>query len=200
MSVSPFQFYLRSTLPCIYPTQIGRSSWPTREYFCTVNSATVSKYLLTWGIHDTHFYKNKRPLYFPDDLVLKGLFSFDIFNSHSFVQFIHRNIAYTICIIYLFIGFFIFIKKKKSLYKPYLILFFIVLLQIVLGILTLTSGLNFFIASSHQISSILLVYFSLNLYFYSIEWLTLFNFISNYRHKYLWHHLLKRKSSKTIGI
>ncbi len=107
--------------------------------------------------------------YFPDDLVLKGLFSFDIFNSHSFVQFIHRNIAYTICIIYLFIGFFIFIKKKKSLYKPYLILFFIVLLQIVLGILTLTSGLNFFIASSHQISSILLVYFSLNLYFYSIE-------------------------------
>jgi len=56
------------------------------------------------------------------------------------------------------------IKKRKNFQRlEFLgdkVLGLILLLQIVLGILTVTSGAQMFIASMHQISSILLVSFS----------------------------------------
>ena len=107
--------------------------------------------------------------YFPNDFNLKSVFLFDSLSHHGFVQFIHRNIAYVIFINYLYIGYIIFSKKKMFLYKSYIILLLIIFLQILLGISALLSNLDILIASMHQISSIFLIIFSLNLYFKSIE-------------------------------
>ncbi|MDC0473055.1 COX15/CtaA family protein [Pelagibacteraceae bacterium] len=107
--------------------------------------------------------------YFPDD-INKTTFNFLInFKSQSYVQFLHRNIAYLIFIIYLIVGFFIFLRNKKNMINTYLFLLLIVISQILLGILTLKTGLNIYIASTHQISSIFLIIFSLRLYHQSIE-------------------------------
>ena len=60
---------------------------------------------------------------------------------------------------------FIFKKKLEKLYTPIKILLFFLFLQALLGIFTLISDLNILIASSHQITSVLLVFSALNLYY-----------------------------------
>ena len=104
--------------------------------------------------------------YFPTDFTIKGLNNFFEFNNHSLVQFYHRNLAYLISLYILFLGFFIFIKKLKKLIKPYFVLFIFIIFQIVLGILTLISDLNIYLASAHQISRVLLLFSALNLYYF----------------------------------
>jgi cytochrome c oxidase assembly protein subunit 15 len=42
-------------------------------------------------------------------------------------------------------------------------------LQIILGIYTLISGLNMYIASAHQITSVLLIFSALNLYYFRVK-------------------------------
>ena len=106
------------------------------------------------------------PSYFPNDFSIKGLNNFFEFDNHSLVQFYHRNLAYIISLYILFLGFFIFIKKLKKLIRPYLILFIFIIFQIVLGILTLISNLHIYLASAHQISSVLLLFSALNLYYF----------------------------------
>ncbi len=101
--------------------------------------------------------------YFPDDVNLnKDFFSF--FSDHSFVQFLHRNLAYIIFFNVIYIGINILKKKNYTNFKSYLILFFFIVIQIILGIYVLLSELNIYVASMHQISSIFLILFSLNLY------------------------------------
>jgi len=104
--------------------------------------------------------------YFPTDFTIKGLNNFFEFNNHSLVQFYHRNLAYFISLYILFLGFFIFIKKLKKLIRPYFVMFIFIIFQIVLGILTLISDLNIYLASAHQISSVLLLFSALNLYYF----------------------------------
>ena len=104
--------------------------------------------------------------YFPNDTLLSDFFNF---NQPSFVQFFHRNIAYLIFFISLFVGFKIFKRKQLNLYSNFLIYFFIIIIQIILGILVLISGVNIYLASMHQISSIFLVVTMLNLYYHSIR-------------------------------
>jgi cytochrome c oxidase assembly protein subunit 15 len=79
--------------------------------------------------------------YFPSDNFSDNLFNFE---DPSFVQFLHRNIAYVIFI-------------------------FLIFLQVLLGILILFSNVNIYLASLHQVSSIFLIVSSLNLYFRSIR-------------------------------
>ncbi len=107
--------------------------------------------------------------YFPNDLEIQNVKTFVNLNEHSLVQFYHRNLAYFITVYIAIIGLFIFKKKNTHLFKPFLLLAFILLIQIILGIFTLISGLNIFLASAHQISSAILVITSLNLYYYSIK-------------------------------
>ncbi len=107
--------------------------------------------------------------YVPDDLVFNNFYDLINFNQQSFVQFIHRNLAYIILLLYLCIGLVIKIQNLKKLVKPYFFLLIILFFQITLGIFTLLSNLNIVIASLHQISSIFLILFSLNLYHRSIE-------------------------------
>jgi heme a synthase len=103
--------------------------------------------------------------YLPNDLIFNGLTNFINFNNHSLVQFYHRNLAYMITFYILLLGYFIFQKKLKNLFKPLKLVILFLILQIILGIFTLISGLNIYLASAHQISSLLLVFSSINLYY-----------------------------------
>ena len=107
--------------------------------------------------------------YFPNDIEMNNIKKFLNLNSHSLVQFYHRNLAYLISIYILITGFIIYRRGIKKLYRPLKLVLVFLLLQILLGIFTLISGLNIFFASSHQIISVLLVFSSINLYYNNIK-------------------------------
>ena len=104
--------------------------------------------------------------FFPNDITLRNLFEFD---NHSLVQFYHRNLAYFITFYVLILSIYIFKKKFKNLYIPLAIVIFFLFLQAILGIFTLVSGLNIYLASAHQITSVLLVFSSLYLYYFKAK-------------------------------
>ena len=107
--------------------------------------------------------------YVPDDLSFKKINNIFELDNHSLVQFYHRNLAYVIILYVIFLSFHIFKNKISSLYKPLKILLFFLVLQIILGIYTLLSGLNIYLASLHQITSVLLIFSALNLYFFRVK-------------------------------
>jgi len=104
--------------------------------------------------------------YFPDDSNLNDLFSIEAFNTPSIVQFVHRNIAYFIILLFSFIAAIIYRNEDFTyLRSTALLVFIFLLLQIFLGILTVLSGAQIIIASMHQICSIFLITTSLILVF-----------------------------------
>ena len=126
-----------------------------------VSGLDAGKIYQTWPLMNDSF--------FPNDLVIKNIFDLFNFNQGSLVQFFHRNIAYFIFFLTLFIGYKIRKEKLNILFKPYLYVLIFILLQIILGIFTLITNLNIYIASLHQVSSIFLTILSLNLYHRSIN-------------------------------
>ena len=104
--------------------------------------------------------------YFPNDVNYKDYFNFD---DRSVVQFIHRNLAYLIFFLILYIGYQIKKLNLSYLNKSYFYLMIFIFIQIFLGILALISNLNIVIASMHQISSIFLIILSINFYYKSIN-------------------------------
>jgi len=104
--------------------------------------------------------------YFPDDSNLKDLFSIKAFETPSIVQFIHRNIAYFIILLFSFITTIIY-RNEDFIYlrKITLMIFIFLFLQTFLGILTVLSGGQIILASMHQVGSILLITTSLILVF-----------------------------------
>jgi cytochrome c oxidase assembly protein subunit 15 len=104
--------------------------------------------------------------YFPDDSMFNELFTLKIFETPSLVQFLHRNIAYLIVLIFVLILFSIYSNNKyKFLRKSSLLVLAALLLQTFLGVVTVTSGAQIFIASMHQIGSIFLITTSVILMF-----------------------------------
>tara|TARA_A100000164_G_C21527127_1_gene594269 strand:- start:3 stop:653 length:651 start_codon:yes stop_codon:yes gene_type:complete len=101
--------------------------------------------------------------YFPDDINIFQNSLIYLFNNQSFVQFLHRIVAYLIICFTFFMGIKMLINKETKFLKNYLLVFFILFLQVFLGILTLISGLNVYLASFHQITSVILVITVLNL-------------------------------------
>ena len=95
--------------------------------------------------------------FFPNDNNFINLFKLSAFSEPSLVQFIHRNLAYSIVIFYIYISYKIYKNKMFSLFKSINILGLFIILQIVLGVLTVINGAQIYIASMHQISSIFLV-------------------------------------------
>ena len=104
--------------------------------------------------------------FFPNDISLNEFKVLIDFNSHSLVQFYHRNLAYLIIAYVVFLTFFIYQNKIIKLYKPIKFLLFFLFIQITLGIFTLISGLNIYLSSAHQITSVLLVFSAINLYYF----------------------------------
>ncbi|MDC2996051.1 COX15/CtaA family protein [Candidatus Pelagibacter sp.] len=95
--------------------------------------------------------------YFPDDNKISNLFSLSAFSDASLVQFLHRNLAYLIIFIYLYIVFKIYRYDIKRLYTSINLIGLFLIIQVILGILTLLHGAQIYLASMHQISSIFLV-------------------------------------------
>ncbi len=105
--------------------------------------------------------------FFPNDSSINNLFNISVFNDPSLVQFIHRNLAYFLFFFYLFIFIKIYINKLSDLFPTIKIIGFLLILQIILGILTLLNGAEIVISSMHQISSIFLI--SSSIYFLFIN-------------------------------
>jgi len=104
--------------------------------------------------------------YFPDDSNLRDLFSLKALETPSILQFIHRNVAYFIILLFSFIAIIIYRYKDFTYLRNITQLIFIFLfLQTFLGILTVLSGSWIILASMHQTGSILLVATSLILVF-----------------------------------
>ena len=122
-----------------------------------VSGLDAGKIYQTWPMMD----KN----YFPDDIYPKNIKTLLDFENHSLVQFYHRNMAYLLILYVLFLTLFIYKRRLVNLYKPLKILLFFLLFQVILGIFTLVSGLNIYLASIHQITGVLLVFSALNLYY-----------------------------------
>ena len=107
--------------------------------------------------------------YLPNDLIFTDLKNLIDFENHSLIQFYHRNLAYFLTLYILALAFFIFRFGIVKLYKSIFLILFFLLIQITLGIFTLTSGLNIYLASGHQITSVLLVFTAINLYYSYIK-------------------------------
>ena len=83
------------------------------------------------------------------------------FDNPSIVQFLHRNLAYLIVIIYIYLLILVFRDTNKIFRKPIIIIGVSIFLQVVLGVVTLLSGVKIIYASLHQINSILIILSSL---------------------------------------
>ena len=130
-------------------------------YFQIIMGAFVSgldagKIYQTWPLMDKTYFPNDT------DLIISNLLNFE---NHSLVQFYHRNLAYLIFFYILFLTIFIYKKRISILYLPLKIFLFLLFLQIFFGIFTLISGLNIYLASAHQITSVLLIFGALNMYY-----------------------------------
>ena len=104
--------------------------------------------------------------YFPDDSMFSDLFSLKVFETPSLVQFIHRNVAYIMLMFFLVILFIVFKNDDLTyLRKSAISVFLFLLLQSFLGILTIIFGAQIFLASMHQLGSIVLLTATLILVF-----------------------------------
>ena len=121
----------------------------------------AGKIYQTWPLMNNYF--------FPDDLSYRDIVFPKIFNEPSFVQFIHRKLAYIILLYVLIISFLTFYKKNKDMYNSVYFLLAMIFVQIILGIFTLLSGAYILIASLHQISTILLLISSIYFYYKSLK-------------------------------
>ena len=95
--------------------------------------------------------------YFPDDSEFIEFLDITFFDNPSLVQFMHRNLAYLIVIVYIYLSFFVFKGKNIKFRKPIIIIGISLFLQVVLGVLTILSGVKIVYASLHQINSILII-------------------------------------------
>ena len=107
--------------------------------------------------------------YFPNDIIYSNFFNLLEFDNHSLVQFYHRNLAYIIIFYSLILTITIYKRRHSRLYKPVKILNIVLALQVLLGIITLISGLNIYMASAHQILAVLLIFSAVNLYYFNIK-------------------------------
>ena len=126
-----------------------------------VSGLDAGKIYQTWPLMGQSFV--------PNDLILKNFNNFFDFNNHSLVQFYHRNLAYLITIYIFILGIYIYKKKIKKIYYSFNLMIFFLIIQVILGVLTLLSGLNIYLASAHQIGSVLLILGSINLYYSYIK-------------------------------
>ena len=90
--------------------------------------------------------------FFPNDVVHNDLINTQLFNNPSIVQFLHRVTAYLLLFFIIVLNYF-YIKNNYGTRN--IILFDIaILVQILLGIITLLSGVEIKYASLHQLGSI----------------------------------------------
>jgi cytochrome c oxidase assembly protein subunit 15 len=90
--------------------------------------------------------------FLPNDINNIDLFLFSSLDNPSVVQFYHRLTAYLLFISLLFLNYYTY--RIKIDFKPVLILNIAIFVQIVLGIVTLITGVKITYASLHQLGSV----------------------------------------------
>jgi cytochrome c oxidase assembly protein subunit 15 len=90
--------------------------------------------------------------FLPNDINNIDLFLYSSLDNPSVVQFYHRFTAYLLFISLLFLNYYSY--RTKIDFKPVLILNIAIFLQIVLGIVTLITGVKITYASLHQLGSV----------------------------------------------
>jgi cytochrome c oxidase assembly protein subunit 15 len=99
----------------------------------------------TWPLMNSHF--------LPEEVSLISFFSIEAFYDRAHIQLIHRLNAYLIFLIFVAI----YISNYKNLTTYLNLPFFLLIFQIILGIGTLITGLNIYMAALHQLTSIFLL-------------------------------------------
>lgn len=126
-----------------------------------VSGLDAGKIYQTWPLMDETF--------FPNDILTYNYDLFFEFDNHSLVQFYHRILAYLLIIYVIILAIHIFRKKLKYLYKSLSFLIISLITQISLGIFTLISGLNIYLASAHQVVGVILVFSAINIYYLNVK-------------------------------
>lgn len=90
--------------------------------------------------------------FLPNDINNIDLFLYSSLDNPSVVQFYHRFTAYLLFISLLFLNYYTY--RTKIDFKPVLILNIAIFVQIVLGIVTLITGVKITYASLHQLGSV----------------------------------------------
>jgi cytochrome c oxidase assembly protein subunit 15 len=90
--------------------------------------------------------------FLPNDINNIDLFLYSSLDNPSVVQFYHRFTAYLLFISLLFLNFYTY--RAKIDFKPILILNIAIFVQIILGIVTLITGVKITYASLHQLGSV----------------------------------------------
>ena len=101
--------------------------------------------------------------FFPSDIIRTDLYNIDSLNNSSVIQFYHRIVAYILIIFIIILNFFFYSKKIQ--YLPIIVLNVAILFQIVLGILTLITGVKIYYASLHQLGSVFVLTSFLLIYY-----------------------------------
>ena len=114
-----------------------------------VSGMDAGKIYNTWPLMGSSF--------FPNDSKLHEFLYLSVFDNPALVQFIHRNLAYLIIIVYIYLLFSVLNEPNKILRKPIFIIGISLLIQIALGIITILSGVKILYASLHQVNSIFIV-------------------------------------------
>ena len=105
--------------------------------------------------------------FIPSDISGNDLYSIKSTNNPSIIQFYHRITAYLIFIFLIFLNY-LYIKKKLNI-KTLVIFNSAILLQIVLGIYTLVTGVKIEYASLHQLGSVFVLISFINIYYKNIN-------------------------------
>jgi cytochrome c oxidase assembly protein subunit 15 len=90
--------------------------------------------------------------FLPNDISNIDLFLYSSLDNPSVVQFYHRFTAYLLFISLLFLNYYTY--RTKIDFKPVLILNIAIFVQIILGIVTLITGVKITYASLHQLGSV----------------------------------------------
>ncbi len=94
----------------------------------------------------------------PDEFYDNAFLSLASFDNPAIVQFIHRNLAYFLILLFTIFGFKFYQKLNSYQQTQYKLVFLIILVQIVIGVSVLLSFLNMYLAVLHQFVAAILVY------------------------------------------
>jgi heme a synthase len=101
--------------------------------------------------------------FIPDDINKNDLYNFNSLNNPTVVQFYHRFLAYILTTFLVVLNYFFY--KKKINFKSIMILNSAILFQMILGILTLITGVKIYYASLHQLGSVFVLTSFLFIYY-----------------------------------
>jgi cytochrome c oxidase assembly protein subunit 15 len=101
--------------------------------------------------------------FIPSDIEQKDLYNLEVLSNPSVIQFYHRMSAYVL--IFFLIVLNLFFYKKKLEQRSILVFNIAILFQIILGIITLITGVKIYYASLHQLGSVFVLTSFLFIYY-----------------------------------